>query len=271
MMTAPVKIIPPSGSWIPVVASLPHSGVYVPPDIARLCTPLHLSTLRNTDWHLQDLYDFLPDMGIHTVCADFSRYVIDPNRALKEPLFGPYKHSAVYETDTWGETIYHTLPTEENCRARIGKYYAPYHDALQKTLDTIRQACGRVYLIDLHSFMGPISEDVCLGNKNGAVPSAALVPLLRKRFTDAGYNVAVNKVFTGGHIIEHYGMQPHTEAIQIELRYSTYLPAGRLDKDTPPEQEETLFGQAKARLQNIFHACLDLSSAASRCSAINQL
>ena len=92
MTYAAIQVLNPLDFELPIIASLPHSGVMIPSSVADLCTDLHLKTLRNTDWHLRELYDFLPALGVHVVQADFSRYVIDPNRNLKEPLFGKLSH-----------------------------------------------------------------------------------------------------------------------------------------------------------------------------------
>lgn len=53
---------------VPIVASVPHSGLYVPPEINELFEPQHRRWLRNTDWYLPELYDFLPELGA-TSCA----------------------------------------------------------------------------------------------------------------------------------------------------------------------------------------------------------
>ncbi|AYQ43726.1 N-formylglutamate amidohydrolase [Burkholderia aenigmatica] len=65
---------------IPVLATIPHRGTHVPPDIAARMVPKHARWLCNTDWFLAELYAFLPEMGITTIMATHSRYVEDVNR-----------------------------------------------------------------------------------------------------------------------------------------------------------------------------------------------
>jgi N-formylglutamate amidohydrolase len=48
---------------LPIVANIPHSGLFVPSDIATQFTSEHLHSLPNSDWHLQRLYDFLASAG----------------------------------------------------------------------------------------------------------------------------------------------------------------------------------------------------------------
>lgn len=62
----------------PVILGLPHTGTEVPADIwSRLNDEGR--KLRDTDWHIHQLYDgLLP--GVTTVRATFHRFVIDANR-----------------------------------------------------------------------------------------------------------------------------------------------------------------------------------------------
>jgi N-formylglutamate amidohydrolase len=76
----------PKGSTVPLVANLPHSGLFVPDDIAAQFTSEHLQALPNSDWHLDQLYQSLPDLGITVIQATHSRYVVDLNRQVKEPI-----------------------------------------------------------------------------------------------------------------------------------------------------------------------------------------
>ncbi|WGR70341.1 hypothetical protein [Bradyrhizobium sp. ISRA426] len=59
------------GTSVPVIASIPHSGTFVPPSIEAAFTQLQRKWLRNTHWHLPEVYDFLlptsyflPELGI---------------------------------------------------------------------------------------------------------------------------------------------------------------------------------------------------------------
>ncbi|MEM6452321.1 MAG: N-formylglutamate amidohydrolase [Cyanobacteria bacterium P01_D01_bin.105] len=91
---------------VPIIANLPHSGLGVPPDIAQQFTPQHLQTLPNSDWHLQPLYSFLPSLGVTILQANYSRYVVDLNRALKPPLFGSFWSAVVPEQTAYKQPIY---------------------------------------------------------------------------------------------------------------------------------------------------------------------
>src|SRR6476469_682956 len=63
----------------PVLASMPHSGTEMPDDIGRNLVSSALG-LRDTDWWLECLYDFLRDLDITVIRTKISRTVIDVNR-----------------------------------------------------------------------------------------------------------------------------------------------------------------------------------------------
>jgi len=88
----------PEGRPLPIVASLPHSGVRVPASIAERFTPAHRAWLRNTDWHLPELHEFLPQVGVTTIAATHSRYVVDLNRDPAGPLYGDFHRAVIART-----------------------------------------------------------------------------------------------------------------------------------------------------------------------------
>ncbi|MBE9059673.1 N-formylglutamate amidohydrolase [cf. Phormidesmis sp. LEGE 11477] len=237
---------------VPIVANLPHSGLQVPEAIAHTFTPHQLQTLPNSDWHLQPLYDFLPSLGVTLMQANYSRYVVDLNRAVKPPLFGSFWSAVVPERTAFKQDIYLTKPNATEVRSRIEQYYEPYHRQLAELLNNAIALHGKVYLLDLHSFMGLISDDVCLGNAKGKTCGEKTLEIVNNSFLQQGYQVVKNKVFTGGHITRHYGQHPNVEALQIEIRYPVYLPDDRLEAETIPDWQSPKFDAAKRRLEAVF-------------------
>ena len=104
--------------------------------------------------------------------------------------------------------------------------------------------------------MGPITDDVCLGDDNGRVNAETLMSKLEQSFLKHGFGVVRNKVFTGGHIVKHYGRMPQTEALMVEVRYTTYLQRNELDKVTPPREEVLELAEAKVRFREVFKVFL---------------
>jgi N-formylglutamate amidohydrolase len=237
---------------VPIVANLPHSGMYVPDDIAAQFTSEHLQSLPNTDWHLDKLYESLPTLGITVLQATHSRYVVDLNRQLKEQVFGSFWTSVIPEKTAMGNPIYTHYPSDEQIQERVQKFYVPYHEELKTILDGKIEEFGKVYLLDLHSFFGLITDDVDLGNRNGKTCSELLISSVEKSFLSQGYQVVRNKRFNGGYITGHYGQIPGVEALQIEVRYPTYLNENQLDKLEPPTWSVPEFYSAKTKVDDIF-------------------
>ncbi len=166
-MTPIFNLIRPTVSSLPVLANLPHSGLFVPDVIRGQLTEVHQNFLPHQDWHLDRLYDFLPALGITMLQATHSRYVVDLNRSLKPPYFGNFWRSVVSEKTAFNVPLYATRPTPEDVEQRLEDYYRPYHAGLEAQIDQLVEHFGKVYLLDLHSFSGPITDDICLGNANG--------------------------------------------------------------------------------------------------------
>ena len=171
------NLLVPGQIRYPVVANIPHSGTYVPHNIDIQFKQDPRTILPNMDWHLDKLFDFLPESGITVLQATHSRYVVNLNRELWPPLFGPENSSVISRETTQGSVLYETEPTQNEIEERINKYYIPYHEQLAELLGKMIQESGRVYLLDLHSFFtGPL-VDVCLGDVNGTTCSEHLVAL----------------------------------------------------------------------------------------------
>ncbi len=243
----------PTVKGLPLIANIPHSGLFVPEDIAAQFTNEHLNSLPNSDWHLDKLYDFLPNLGITVLQATHNRYVVDLNRQVKEPFFGYFWSSVIPENTAFNKNIYINKPSQEQIKQRIEKYYLPYHHQLKSLIEEKIEEFGFVYLLDLHSFCGLIDDDVCLGNLNNQTCSDLLISTVDKCFASQGLQVVRNKKFTGGYITRHYGEMPNVESLQIEVRYHVYLQENQIDRLEPPSYKVIEFEAAKNKFYDIFH------------------
>ncbi|MEO1429335.1 MAG: N-formylglutamate amidohydrolase [Cyanobacteria bacterium J06633_8] len=237
---------------LPIVANIPHSGLFIPEDIAAQFTTEHLNSLPNSDWHLDQLYDFLPNLGITVLQATHNRYIVDLNRQAKEPFFGSFWSAVIPANTAFNKSIYQNQPTDKDIQERIEKYYFPYHHQLKSLLEEKIEEFGKVYLLDLHSFCGLINDDVCLGNVNNQTCSELLIDTVDKCFTNQGLRVVRNKTFIGGYITRHYGEMPSVESLQIEVRYHVYLQRNQIDKPEPPSYKVMEFEAARNKFNRIF-------------------
>lgn len=253
----------PKHGAVPVIAHLPHSGSFVPAEIAAQFTPEHLASLPHTDWHLDKLYRFLPDLGITVLQATHSRYVVDLNRAISDPILGPFHTSVIAEAapvqsaerTTLQLPVYQNQPASDELQARIARYYLPYFAKLEELLNTAIQQFGRVYLLHLHSFFGPFSGHVIdLGDGNGKGCREQLVGCVERHFRVAGYETARNSPYSGAFAARRFGGIPGVESLQIEVRYPVYLGDQDFDGPQPPSAEVPAMTAAQNRFELIFRS-----------------
>jgi N-formylglutamate deformylase len=256
-MTTPFFLYLPTVEAIPIIANLPHSGLLVPADMTDQLETAHRHFLPNQDWHLDKLYDFLPNLGITVLQAIYSRYVVDLNRSPNEPLFGNFWQSAIAEKTAFNAALYQTPPDQQQIQQRMERYYYPYHHQLQGLLNEYGDRFGKVYLLDLHSFLGLIEDEICLGNANGNSCSEPFITAVENAFCAKGYQVVRNKVFSGGYITRHYGQLPQVEALQVEVRYPVYLDEKQLNDASVPNWQVSEFDRAKQNFEAVFRQIID--------------
>ena len=77
---------------LPLLVSVPHAGTHLPPEIEASMTP-EARALPDTDWYVDRLYAFCVRMGAGLLVANYSRYVIDLNRAAADTSLYPGQFS----------------------------------------------------------------------------------------------------------------------------------------------------------------------------------
>ncbi len=248
---------PEGESPVPVIANLPHSGLLVPESIQTSLTEEHQRFLPNQDWHLEHLYDFLPSLGVDQLKANYSRYVVDLNRRLKEPWFGSFWQSPIAQRTAFKAQLYQTEPDQQALAARIDDYYKPYHERLTRLLKARLAVQERVVLLDLHSFASGLDADVCLGTCGGVTAAPDTLETLYEAFRSEGFACVKNQVFNGGHITRHYAQLEGVETIQIELHYRAYLDPQQLLLHQVPDWKVPAFTQARQRLQRVLQRVVE--------------
>lgn len=229
---------------LPLLISIPHAGTAVPDSIRDRLTPIGRE-LPDTDWYVDQLYAFAQRMGASVIKANYSRYVVDLNRAPdSSSLYAANPTSPVCPTLTFAdEAIYErgAEPDEREIQARIEQYWQPYHQRITDELARIRSGNEITLLWDAHSIAGEVPvlfegrlPDFNLGSRdNASCPPAVAQSLLQSIRGDAAYSSVLNGRFKGGYITMAYG-QPAKGvwAMQLELAQRTYMqetPAGPWD------------------------------------------
>lgn len=254
------EFIPGKRPQVPIVADIPHSGTYIPNAIRGQFKRDPAPVLTNQDWHLDKLYDFLPELGISVLRATHSRYVVDLNREVKTPVFGPAATSVVSQTNTQGSILYDSNPSTEEVETRVAQYYRPYHKRLNDILHKIVQNSGYVILLDLHSYFLPPRHHICLGNRNGVTCTEKLIRSFEEAFRGQGFEVGRNDVLNGGFITKYYDSLPHVESLQIELRFPVYLEGEDFGEVEITDWDSLKFRDARERLRMAFLLAIQMYS-----------
>jgi N-formylglutamate deformylase len=216
----------------PLLVSMPHTGTFVPDQLAKRLTPVAL-TLPDTDWHLERLYDFLDELGASMLVATHSRYVVDLNRPPDNANLYPGQDTTpLVPIDTFHkEPLYHPgeEPGESEIAQRVSTYWKPYHAMLAEELARLREKHGYALLWDAHSifsvvprfFQGTLN-DLNLGTADGRSCAPGIGEALMKKVS--GYSAVLNGRFKGGYITRTYGAPAKgVHAVQLELSEATYM------------------------------------------------
>jgi len=249
----------PAARELPVLVSIPHTGTYVPPEIAATFASDYIRSLPMTDWHLHHLYDFLPKLGATTIYATYSRFVADLNRPPDNtPLYpGRFETGFVALKTFWGEEIYLQPPSANEIAVRRASVHAPYHAKLLDLLQAKIKKFGRVILIDAHSVASranllhaELKDDIFLGDRDGHSNTGWLTDTAEQAFRTQGYRVVRNHPYKGGYITEHYGRLAKVEALQVEMCERVYMD----ESDPASGLNHHNFGPAKSRIHAVMQA-----------------
>lgn len=230
---------------LPLLISIPHAGVEVPADIQRRFTAAGRD-LPDTDWYVDQLYEFAKDMGASIIKANLSRYVVDLNRSPdSQPLYQSNPTSPVCPSLTFGgDAIYAGAePDPSEIRQRVDAYWKPYHRRLADELERIKAKHGRALLWDAHSIASelPALFDGLLPAFNFGTRDHASCPehiarsLVQLVEEEDVFTAALNARFKGGYITLHHGRpENNVYAVQLELAQRTYMnevPRGQWERD----------------------------------------
>ncbi|MBJ3814957.1 N-formylglutamate deformylase [Shimwellia pseudoproteus] len=257
-MTAPFEL---HQGTIPLLVSMPHPGTALTPEVAAGLSP-RARRLEDTDWHIPQLYQQIAGLGASTLCAGYSRYVVDLNRPADDtPLYASATTGLFSDIFFDGEPLF--IPggqPDQHAKDQIlAKIWRPYHQALNDELARLRARFGYVLLWDAHSIKSVVPRlfegrlpDMNFGTADGASCdpslSAALLDICANPPPGVPhYRYVLNGRFKGGYITRHYGdPQRHIHAVQLEMAQAIYM-------------DECSFGwqaAAAGQVQQLLHALI---------------
>jgi N-formylglutamate amidohydrolase len=265
MMAEVFRVTPASGIEVPILLSVPHSGTEFPESLRGEFVDSLAAAPDDTDWFVDKLYDFAPEMGIAMISARISRWVIDLNRNPDEkPLYldGRLITGLCPTTTFIGEPLYGDKRTQvsgEEVQHRLSTYFKPYHDQVQILLDGLISRHGRVLLWDCHSIRQIVPSiqkapfpDLILGSADGTSASPGLIEATLGVLDHSRYETRHNYPFKGGYITRHFGRPDlRQHALQLEMTKVNYMDASERKYD------ETRAGEMRTLLKSVFEKLID--------------
>ena len=200
---------------LPLLVSVPHAGLSVPPEVAHLCVLGPREVAEDGDVGAAEIYA-IEDAVAAYATTDVARAIVDLNRATDDR-----RKDGVVKTHTcWDVPIYRHEPSAATVAALLDAYYRPYHERLSNLAGPAVKLA-----IDCHTMAAvgpPVAPDpgverpwVCLSNGDGTCPHAWL-ETLQGCFEDAfGPHVTINHPFTGGYITRRHAAE--MPWVQLEL------------------------------------------------------
>jgi N-formylglutamate deformylase len=254
----------------PVVVSLPHTGTAIPAEIeAQLVSPW--LARKDTDWWVDDLYDFTPDLDITTVRTMISRTVIDVNRDPSgKSLYPGANTTGLCPLATFDdEPLYlpGMKPDASDIAHRLESYFVPYHQALLSELERLGAMHPRVVLYDAHSIRSRIPHlfdgelpQFNIGTNDGESCDSALTAAVEAACAPFEFSSVTNGRFKGGWITRYYGEPARgVHAMQMELACRGYMqePEGPVTSDNwPTPYESARTAVLRGALRRVLEVCI---------------
>jgi N-formylglutamate deformylase len=249
---------------LPMLVSMPHAGTDIPDEVAASLAPC-AAARADTDWHLPELYGFLEEMGISTISARWSRYLIDLNRPPEDTnLYPGLDTTGLCPLDTFGrERLYRDgmEPDGAEVQRRLARYWQPYHAQLRAELDRLKAEHGRVVLWEAHSIASVVPRffdgklpDLNFGTADGTSCALGLeAAVLDVARAQERFSIALNGRFKGGHITRYYG-QPASGVHAIQLEKCQYL---YMNEAPPFEYRPAVAATLQPLLRDMVKAAVD--------------
>jgi len=205
---------------LPLLISVPHAGLWVPPEAADYCVLTPEEIAEDGDEGAATIYE-LADIVAAFTTTRVARAIVDMNRS--EADRGP---DGVVKTHTcWDVPVYDEPLPDDVVDALLVRYYRPYHAEV-----TACAGSGAELGIDCHTMAehgpptapdpGEVRPMVCLSNADGTCPRQWIEALARcfaTVFPDE--EVRINSPFRGGYITRSHACE--LPWVQLELSRSS--------------------------------------------------
>ena len=236
----------------PLLLTFPHSGEYYPDDfLPNPALSFEVIDFPN-DKYVDELFDSHRSLGLPSIRANFPRTYIDVNRhqhnidpsmmETQESWYGRFLSTDSEKenggTLFWSKTklgnydLYNRKLSQDEMKQRIATCYVPFHQALASSIEDMKKNFNVAYILDCHSYAefsskfrgGERRPQVDVLNRHGQSCDHQFTECVVDAFSDCGYDVTLNKIYTGGEMLLRYGWpQIDQHALQFEIRRDLYM------------------------------------------------
>ncbi|MCT4609643.1 MAG: N-formylglutamate amidohydrolase [Pelagimonas sp.] len=228
--------------------SFPHSGEIYPDDFGYRNGMEYADIDHPNDKYIDEIFSAGQALGLSTIRANFPRAYVDVNRhqhdidreMLDDPdnWYGRFLPGSVaagatlFWSKAYKKPIYDRKLSLSEIKARIARYFIPYHQSMTAMIERLHAQHDEVYIVDCHSMTRFDSEarggkerpQIDIGNRSGGACAPDLTEEMARLFRERGYDVGINKRFAGGEITLRYGWPEIGQHIlQVELRRDLYM------------------------------------------------
>lgn len=261
----PYVLIEPAADLAPLILSIPHCGTDFPDELTDHYVSELSAAPDDTDWYLERLYDFAPELGVTVIHARYSRWVIDLNREPSgKPLYddGRIITDICPTTDFVGNPIYTDPdhePDEKEKQRRLELYYQPYHEKIDELISDLRARFENVIFWDGHSIRRLVPSirpepfpDLILGDNDGKTASRRIIDAAIAGLSTGRYRLNHNDPFRGGFLTRSKGNPENgVHALQLEMSKDLYM------EEAETEYDDKKAAVLKAHLRSVFERLID--------------
>ena len=254
------RLFSPKKNKVPILVSVPHAGTKFPEDLVPLLHPHIIQSPEDTDWFVDELYSFVPTLGITLITASYSRYVIDLNRDWQNHPLYPHtrKSTPLVPTHSFSKKpLYQQKnkePNNKEIQNRIEKYYHPYYKKTSSLLNDLKSTFGHVLFFDAHSIKHLVPSiqatpfnQLTLSDYNGQCAPSQISNKALQRLKSDNYTLGYNTTFLGGHLIRNMSKKNEKRyGLQLEMCQNIYM------NEEPPQYLSEKANQVKKLLKLLF-------------------
>lgn len=208
---------------LPLLLSVPHGGVNVPPEVRDYCILTEEEIIVDGDEGASEIYWPLEEHVAAFIKTDIARAILDMNRREDER-----RADGVVKTETIYKVPIYCKPLPESIvNTLLESHHRPYH----KSLVELAKTSGAILGIDCHTMAAkapPIEADagrerppVCIGDAEGSLPAKWRDSLVRCFENVFKTLVTVNDPFSGGYITRTHAAE--LPWVQVELSRAPFM------------------------------------------------